>query len=259
MNHGITIEAILPVRQTRSERGALVNQALFGELYEVVEEEERWVRVRLCHDRSTGWIARASHHAVDEAYAGAYLAGERVVTPSLFTPLAKEGEWGARLVVAGSLLPLFDRSTGRSRAGGAVYIPAGSAPVGAIETREQLSRGAFMYYNTPYLPGGRSPRGIDDTGLVQVIYRLAGRSLPRDLEGQLATGETLSFLEEALPGDLLFFGDEEKVSHVGIAWEGGRLVHASGRVRVDRVDHHGIFNEELRRYTHALKVIKRAW
>ncbi|MFR3853510.1 MAG: NlpC/P60 family protein [Odoribacter splanchnicus] len=65
------------------------------------------------------------------------------------------------------------------------------------------------------------------------------------------------FFIEALPGDLAFFGDETDVTHVGILWEQNRIIHASGRVRVDRVDHQGIFNEELKRYTHNLKVIKR--
>ena len=70
--------------------------------------------------------------------------------------------------------------------------------------------------------------------------------------------ENFSFVEEALPGDLAFFGDDAgAITHVGILWEQNRIIHASGRVRVDKIDHQGIFNEELKRYTHNLKVIKR--
>lgn len=69
--------------------------------------------------------------------------------------------------------------------------------------------------------------------------------------------QTLSFLEEAQPGDLAFFGDDSgSITHVGVLWEQGRIIHASGRVRVDKIDHHGIFNEEMKRYTHMLKVLK---
>lgn len=255
MNFGIASEAVLPVRQTRSERGVLVNQALFGELYEVEEEDERWLRVRLCHDGSGGWLDRRHHREVDAAYATAHAAARHACTSSLFSLLVKEGGWNDRLVVAGSLLPFFDRSTARAVIGDDRYaMTSGEATPG---DRGDLARFALAYHNTPYLPGGRSPGGIDATGLTQVAYRQAGVSLPRDLPGQLSAGDTLSFLEEALPGDLLFFGDEARVSHVGIAWERGRVIHASGRVRVDRVDHHGVFNEELKRYTHALKVIKR--
>ena len=75
---------------------------------------------------------------------------------------------------------------------------------------------------------------------------------------QVTLGQNYSFLEEAMPGDLAFFGDETgAITHVGIIWEQNRIIHASGRVRVDKIDHQGIFNEDLKRYTHNLKVIKR--
>jgi hypothetical protein len=236
----------------------MVNQVLFGELYEVLEEEGEWLFIRLWHDGTTGWIARACHHAVDAPAVEAYLAGPLVPSPSLLAVLLREGGWETRLVVAGSLLPLLDAATGRLQVGEERHLLAGGYRAGEhLAGRERVVAAAFMYHNTPHASGGRSPRGIDDTGLAQLAYRQAGVALPRGLEGQLATGETLAFIEETLPGDLLFFGDDERVSHVGIAWTTGRVIHASGRVRVDKVDHHGIFNEEIRRYTHALKVIKR--
>ena len=79
-----------------------------------------------------------------------------------------------------------------------------------------------------------------------------------DASQQVTLGQNYSFLEEAMPGDLAFFGDETgAITHVGIIWEQNRIIHASGRVRVDKIDHQGIFNEDLKRYTHNLKVIKR--
>jgi cell wall-associated NlpC family hydrolase len=130
--------------------------------------------------------------------------------------------------------------------------------VGIDSLRELLISYALMYYNTPYLWGGRSPYGIDCSGLSQMVYRMVGISLPRDASQQVKEGQDLSFIEEALPGDLAFFGDDAGViTHVGVIWEQNRIIHASGRVRVDKIDHHGIFNEELKRYTHHLKVIKR--
>jgi cell wall-associated NlpC family hydrolase len=259
MNFGITSEATVPLRQARSERAALVNQALFGELYEVEEEDEHWVRVRLWHDGTTGWIERAAHHAVDESHARAYITGRHAVTRALFTPVTREGGWDRRLVPAGSVLPFFDASTRTFLLGEERHVTARDDSREEPGTAgERLARHALAYHNTPFVPGGRSPRGIDDTGLAQVAHRLAGISLPRDLDGQLHAGEPLSFLAESAPGDLLFFGDETRVSHVGIAWESGHVIHASGRTRVDKVDHHGIFNEETRRYTHLLKAIRRA-
>lgn len=130
--------------------------------------------------------------------------------------------------------------------------------VGIDSLRELIIEYALMYYNTPYLWGGRSPYGIDCSGLAQIVYRIAGIDLPRDASQQVNYGQNFSFVEEALPGDLAFFGDDAgAITHVGILWEQNRIIHASGRVRVDKIDHQGIFNEELKRYTHNLKVIKR--
>ena len=138
-----------------------------------------------------------------------------------------------------------------------VYILNEGIAVKGGNLRKNVLHHAFAYYNTPYVWGGRTPYGIDAAALVQMAYRQVGYALPRRVEGILTRGESLSFLEEALPGDLIFCGDESKITHVGILWEEGRLIHASGRVRVDKIDHHGIFNEELKRYTHSLKMIKR--
>ena len=116
---------------------------------------------------------------------------------------------------------------------------------------------AFMYLHAPYLWGGRSPMGIDCSGFTQMAYRLNGKSIPRDASQQIKFGRTLSFIEEAEPGDLAFFDDAEgNIVHVGMILENNHILHASGKVRVDRVDQQGIFNEELGTHTHKLRLIK---
>jgi cell wall-associated NlpC family hydrolase len=71
-------------------------------------------------------------------------------------------------------------------------------------------------------------------------------------------GEPLDFVHEARVGDLAFFQNEEgRVVHVGMMLGDGTIVHSSGLVRIDKIDETGIFNEESKRYTHQLRVIKR--
>jgi cell wall-associated NlpC family hydrolase len=117
---------------------------------------------------------------------------------------------------------------------------------------------AFSYLNAPYLWGGRTPFGIDCSGFTQMVYRMCGYSIPRDASQQVKKGETLSFLEECQPGDLAFFDNPEgAITHVGIVLEDFNIIHASGRVRVDGLDHSGIYNVEVNRHTHKLRVLKR--
>ena len=123
--------------------------------------------------------------------------------------------------------------------------------------KEKLAENALMYLNAPYLWGGRSPLGIDCSGFTQMVYRLQGVDLPRDAYQQAEVGTTLSFVEESEAGDLAFFdNNEERITHVGIILENNHIIHASGKVRIDRIDQQGIFNKELGTHTHKLRLIK---
>ncbi|NOR88170.1 MAG: hydrolase Nlp/P60, partial [Bacteroidales bacterium] len=115
-----------------------------------------------------------------------------------------------------------------------------------------------LFINAPYLWGGKTPFGVDCSGLTQSVYKMAGIQLKRDASQQATQGEVLNFLEEALPGDLAFFDNEEgHITHVGIILADNEIIHASGKVRIDKIDHQGIYNIELGKYTHQLRLIKR--
>ncbi|RYG37708.1 MAG: NlpC/P60 family protein, partial [Chitinophagaceae bacterium] len=130
--------------------------------------------------------------------------------------------------------------------------------VSGLRTKSNLIPTAFLYLNSPYLWGGKTPFGIDCSGLTQMVYKLNGYALPRDASQQALVGEPLSFIEESESGDLAFFdNDEGRIIHVGLIMEDNYIIHASGRVRIDRLDHLGIYNAEVNRHTHKLRVIKK--
>ena len=99
---------------------------------------------------------------------------------------------------------------------------------------------------------------MDCSGFTQVVYKCLGFQLKRDSIEQAEQGEAIDFINLARSGDLAFFSKaSEKITHVGIMLNANKIIHASGSVRIDTVDHYGIFNEELQEYTHRLKIIKR--
>jgi cell wall-associated NlpC family hydrolase len=99
---------------------------------------------------------------------------------------------------------------------------------------------------------------MDCSGFTQILYRIAGIDIPRDSNQQVNLGTTLGFIKEAQTGDLAFFSnDEGNITHTGLILEGGQIIHASGKVRIDIIDQQGIYNRELKRYTHKLRVVKR--
>lgn len=259
MSYGVADLSIIPMRGEKSERSEMVSQILFGEMFQVLEMDEKWVYVRLIHDGYEGWIDRKMYLPVAEEYVVKYRSENPVITTEVFNIVMKEGDYGNKLIVAGSVLPFFNADSKKMLVGEDTYtLVSKIKDIGIDSLRDLVIEYALMYYNTPYLWGGRSPYGIDCSGLSQMVYRMAGIDLPRDASQQVLCGQNFSFIEEALPGDLAFFGDDMgAITHVGILWEQNRIIHASGKVRVDKIDHQGIFNEELKRYTHNLKVIKR--
>ena len=159
---------------------------------------------------------------------------------------------GQRLLISGESF-LFEGTVTST-----VDREIGSGPALSLQMRKNIVENALLYLHAPYLWGGRSPFGIDCSGFVQMLYKLEDVKLLRDARQQATQGEVISLLAEADAGDLLFFDDEEdNINHVGILCGRNHIIHCSGKVRIDALDHQGIYNEELRRYTHKLRLIRR--
>jgi len=159
-------------------------------------------------------------------------------------------------IVAGSSLPNLKGNLLRITPNTFTY--EGQAAIVKKTNRNLIGETAYLFMNTPYLWGGRSPMGMDCSGLTQIVFKMNGIRLSRDAWQQAETGTTVGFVEEAEQGDLAFFDNKDgKITHVGIILKEGKIIHASGKVRVDSFDHNGIFNIDLQKYTHKLRVIKK--
>lgn len=81
------------------------------------------------------------------------------------------------------------------------------------------------YLGTPYVWGGTSPTGFDDSGFVQYIYAHFGIQLPRVIYDQVNYGNEVTGTE-LQPGDLVFFGTNGSPVHVGIYVGNGSYIHS---------------------------------
>ena len=251
MQYGIAQLAIIPMRAEAADASEMINQVLFGEHFKVLEVRKKWIKIRLSHDKYEGWICNNQWQEIDKT---TYTELDQQ-TPTLTTDLLDvvKGEQFQPIVI-GSTLPYFQ--DGSLKIGKNTLQLEGHTTKGFAE-KSSLVNNAMMYLNAPYLWGGRSPLGIDCSGFTQMVYRLQGVELPRDAFQQAEMGTTLSFIEESEAGDLAFFDNAEgKIIHVGIILDDNYIIHASGKVRIDRLDQQGIFNTEERTHTHKLRLIK---
>ena len=88
----------------------------------------------------------------------------------------------------------------------------------------------------PYLWGGNSSKGNDCSGFTQNIFEASGIQLPRDARQQALYGKEIipdNIWSNIQPGDLLFFGKEDRVKHVGMSLGQYDFIHQGGMVTIN--------------------------
>jgi len=251
MQYGISNLSLISMRNEPADQAEMVNQVLFGEHFKALEIRKKWSKIRLAHDSYEGWICNKQWLELSEEDYKQLDKDVSTITTDILDIITKNQH---QPIVIGSILPFY--KSGHALINNEMYKFDGLTTPGFVK-KEKILENAFIYLNAPYLWGGRSPLGIDCSGLTQMVYRLQGIDLPRDAYQQAKVGTTLSFVEESEPGDLAFFDNNEgKVTHVGIILKDNHIIHASGKVRIDRIDQQGIFNAETGIHTHKLRLIK---
>lgn len=102
--------------------------------------------------------------------------------------------------------------------------------------------------------------GVDCSGFVQTVFKLFGVQLLRDAYQQAEQGILIERLEKVKDGDVAFFQNENgRVTHVGILLNSSKIIHASGKVRIDTLDEQGIVNTDNGKRTHHLHSVRRVF
>lgn len=249
--------AVMPVRREPFHSSEQVTQLLFGEKAEIQQVNSRdWALIRCGWDDYEGWckLSQLSHisrkdYRKEVKYC---VAGH-----------------GSKLLFLNSEMPLPPGSELYGMKGGHIKVQgaAGKFKGGKMNWRDMepsfpvLREVAMSYLNAPYQWGGRSPAGIDCSGLTQLVFKMCNLRLPRDASQQAEMGDVLDFLQHARCGDLAFFEEREgQINHVGMLLDTESIIHATdtaGRVVIDRIDQGGIISLSLKRRTHKLRMVRR--
>ncbi|TXD46036.1 C40 family peptidase [Polaribacter sp. IC073] len=254
MLFGICNLSIVPLRLEESDTSEMISQVLFGEHFEIIEKQKNWSKIRLAFDNFEGFIDNKQYLEITEdSYT--QICNETPAYSSEILDFVTSENNELTTIAIGSQLPFLKE--GNLKLGSCNYSYDNTVYHG-VSSKNDILKTAFTYLNAPFLWGGKSPFGIDSSGFTQIVYKLCGYTLFRNVKEQAAQGEVLSFIEESEPGDLAFFDNEEgEIIHVGIILNDYNIIHAHGKVRVDTLDHSGIFNKDLQKHTHKLRVIKK--
>jgi hypothetical protein len=246
----ICTNTYIALRAAPSHRSEMVSQLLFGERFSIIENSGTWLRIETLFDHYKSWI-----NSLHGGYAGWYDEGPGVITGQEMFCNREDGNL-MRLFPGSELFGLSNDLSTFCLSGMTFTIPAAQASL--LTPHASVTETALLFLNAPYLWGGRTPAGTDCSGFVQTVYKIHGLALPRDAAQQAEQGHTINFFSDANKGDLLFFStDNDNISHTGILLDKKTVIHASGIVRTDIVDHQGIWREDAGKYTHRLRIIKR--
>ncbi|MDA7777851.1 C40 family peptidase [Flavobacteriaceae bacterium] len=247
MKHGICHLSIVPIRKENSHQSELVSQLLYGDCFKIISIKKDWVQLLTLQDEYSGWIDHKQFKDIDQKEAEKISAVGAQYSSQLVDFVETEDSalisivLGSNVAGANLLKHTFNGSFSEK-----------------VKDKSSLIKTAYSYLNSPYLWGGKTPMGIDCSGLIQMIYRINGYNIPRDASQQVMLGETLSFIDESEPGDLAFFDDQEgAIIHVGLLLENYHILHAHGKVRIDRIDQTGIYNFDTQQHSHKLRIIKK--
>ncbi len=257
MEYGICLISMVPVRKEPSHKSEMVTQLLFGEAYKVTSKKTEWYKIHTLSDQYDGWISRIQFNEILPGKLQAFSQNAVVVYGKNSTLKILSNNNYIQLF-PGSIIPQHEGNTFKINEVAYSFDGEYHMLQKTDDSKKIILNNSKDFFQSPYLWGGKTPCGTDCSGMIQTLYKTGGISMPRDASVQATIGETINFLTDASPGDLLFFDDEEGIiNHTGLLLNEGKIIHASGMVKIDEVDHQGIFDKSTGKYTHRLRTIKK--
>jgi len=225
----IATAALAPLLAEPRVAAPRASEALHGEVLDVLERRDEWLRVR-APDGYIAWLhaGYVATGSTDWAEDWQERATARSLSADILTTDGRRRlPTGARVALRRGVVELADGQRG-AVAGGNVRREQELRVEARHLALPELAQ--KWYAGAPYLWGGRTEWGIDCSGLAQAVYAARGIALPRDTDQQFGEGREIALSPDGAgyeAGDLLFFAERGRVSHVAL-WSGaGRIVHSA--------------------------------
>jgi hypothetical protein len=261
------------LRRQPKHSAELVDQVLMGMPVRLLKKQSYWYLIQTHYDY-LGWITRGTLERITSNELSQYEASNRYILNTNFEHILNEPLPGSQIIsdaVLGCVIRAGERKgnwiTTVLPDGREGYLPyLAVKPYKAYGKNKTINRKTIVarakqLTGVPYLWGGHSTKAFDCSGFTSTVFRTAGYTLPRDAYMQAKEGEEIIPNEDysnVIPGDLIFFGSEKRITHVGICLGGSYFIHCSSDVHVNSLDEKDVlFNRHRKRsFRHIKRIIK---
>jgi SH3-like domain-containing protein len=268
--YGIIKVCTANLREQPRHSAQLVDQVIIGHTVKLLKESPWWFMVQTQYGY-IGWMTKQSIYRTHSKGIQEWTQGNRVTVKSIFAFVYSEPDHNSVPVSGITMNGILKLEENQ---GGWLKVSTPDSRIGYIEElhiagvndaqspdctlRQKIIRTAKTMTGIPYLWGGNSSTANDCSGFTQTVFRANGIELLRDARQQAREGVDVEFdlgYEKILPGDLLFFGDEDDITHVGISLGGPGFIHQGGFVHESSLDPNDKnYSSSSRR---RLKIVKR--
>ncbi len=264
--------SVANVYSAPNHRSELTTQAWLGVVVTINEEQKEWRHITM-PDGYTGWTHKANLVPAVSSTLRSWTTKERVIVTAHIDFVYSDMDMNAPRVcdvVQSNVLRVIaeihvPRKRGQHHAHtdwwqvqlpdgriGYLRYHAGQELKAWLKTRslkaENLIATAQQYIGIPYTWGGTSPKTMDCSGFIRVVFAQHGVLFQRDASQQARQGKPIPIattttakhedFTQLQPGDLLFFGDriapkQYKITHVALYIGGGEYIHAAGLVKIN--------------------------
>ena len=179
---GICNLSIIPLRIEPSDKSEIVSQVLFGEHFQILEVSKQWSKIKLQFDDYEGWVDSKQYQIISESSYNQLCEEVIVLNSDLIEYVTGPNNFLMPIPLGSSLSFLNFNEINVNK-----YDFEGMK-ISGIKAKANIVNTSFMYLNSPYLWGGKTPFGIDCSGFTQMVYKLNGYHLLRDASQQALQG-----------------------------------------------------------------------
>ena len=245
---GIINLSVANIRKTYRHGSSMETQGIFGTPIRIYEKKGSWYRIQT-PDNYIGWADGAGVHPMTDKEIQKWHESEKVIFTDyngfVYSGTDCNGDVVSDIVL-GNMLKYINKTGNFYKVefpdGRLGYIKESQAELfskwyNKIElSGDNLVNLSMKFMGIPYLWGGTSYKAMDCSGFVKTLYQMHGVILQRDASQQALYGEEVPLVDNyshLQKGDLLFFGSEKSITHVGMYIGNMKYIHEAGRVKIN--------------------------